>query len=1068
MRNWFLLLIVILCASEVTRLAAQGTTATILGTVTDSTGASIPGANVQVKNVGTGQTTNSQTDAQGRYRIPDIGVGDYEVQASKDGFATLLHKGIGLTVGSQNVVDFSLAIGQQTQTVTVEGAVTQVETTNSTVASLVNQTQMRELPLNGRNFEQLIQLAPGVQNYYAGNAPVGTGVGANSREGRDPSISVAGSRPEGQYYMMDDQNLETFYNRGLGSITGTSLGVDAIGEFQMLTNTYGAQFGGSGAVMNAVSKSGTDAFHGSLFYFIRNSDLDARNFTDPSSVPEFRRNQYGATFGGPVKKDKVFFFMNYEGIQSVQGASEVAAVPFGVTSTATNPVTAAAVNAVLALYPVATFALNPTAHSGDATVIKDNTAREAYVLGRADYVMSDKDTFFARYFIDMQNATYPFTGGNTGLEPEHDLGANQFVTMEEKHIFSANVVNALRASYSRTKVTASEVNKYPALQFFPGQAPVEDGGIGITGFTSIGTSTGVPLPNRQLQNRFSEGDDLAWTKGSHSMRFGVSVDRVQSALYWPYIAGSSWTFTSLASFLAGTASSVNGVTDTPNNYPIRNFRELDFVFYAQDDWKVTSRLTVNYGLRYEPTTNPIESDNQMYAITNFATATGFTQVPNAYKSNPSWKNFDPRVGFAYDLFGDHKTSIRGGFGIFHDVAFAGEYTIASINSPPWNVVTANSPTFPVPFAANVAPNPTLTNGYDWAAVKTPYLMEYNLNLQREIMAGTVLTVGYVGSHGVDNFVEAEQNPYPVTLVNGVYYFSPTCGKNNSIGGPTTCPTGNSARTNPALGSFTLGENGATSRYDSLQVSVTRRLSHNLQAQASYTYSLCNSDGDAVLNSLSGNAPNTYENPYNREYDRSRCSYNATQVFRLNGLYELPFHGNRLVSGWQISGIWSASAGLPFNIIDGVGIANASTGSVSERPNYAPNNPAVVSNGISFPACNNTPIIGNATMWYNPNCFSPEAFGTLGNFGREGLIGPGLQDVDMALLKTTKIRENVTLQFRAEVFNIFNHTNLSLPIASIFTGSVSPTATYTYSSTAGNIYTAAVPSRELQFGLKLIF
>jgi hypothetical protein len=278
---------------------AQGTTATILGTVTDSSGGSVPGANIQVKNVGTGQTTASQSDVQGRFRVADLPVGDYEVQATKEGFSTVQRKGINLTVGSQNVVDFSLAVGQQAQTVTVEAAAAQVETTDSAVGSLVNQTQMRELPLNGRNFEQLIQLAPGVQNYYAGNAPVGTGVGANSREGRDPSISVAGSRPEGQFYLMDDQNLQTFYNRGLGSITGTSLGVDAIGEFQMLTNTYGAQFGGSGAVMNAVSKSGANVFHGSLFYFIRNSALDARNFTDPATTPEFRRTSMEPPLAAP-------------------------------------------------------------------------------------------------------------------------------------------------------------------------------------------------------------------------------------------------------------------------------------------------------------------------------------------------------------------------------------------------------------------------------------------------------------------------------------------------------------------------------------------------------------------------------------------------------------------------------------------------------------------------------------------------------------------------------------------------------------------------------------------------
>ena len=346
-----LVAVLLAAAGGFTRLAAQGTTATIRGTVTDSTGASIAGATVQVKNVGTGQTLTAQTDAAGRFNVADLGVGSYEVQASRDGFSTVVHKGITLTVGSQNVVDFALPVGQTQQTVTVEGEVTQVETTNATVGALVNQTQMRELPLNGRNFEQLIQLAPGVQNYYAGSAAVGTGTGANMREGRDASISVAGGRPEGQALLMDDQSLETFYNRGLGSITGSSLGVDAIAEFQTLTNTYGAQYGGNGAVMNSVSKSGTNDFHGSLYEFLRNSAMDARNFTDGPNVPAFRKNQFGGTLGGRIKKDKLFFFVNYEGIRQVQGFSQTVTVPLARTSTATNPASAAAVNAVLALYP---------------------------------------------------------------------------------------------------------------------------------------------------------------------------------------------------------------------------------------------------------------------------------------------------------------------------------------------------------------------------------------------------------------------------------------------------------------------------------------------------------------------------------------------------------------------------------------------------------------------------------------------------------------------------------------------------------------------------------------------
>jgi hypothetical protein len=707
LRSCFLLLLTVLFVTQATRLAAQGTTATILGTVTDSTGAAIPDAGIQVKNVGTGQVTNSQTDGQGRYRVPDVGVGDYEVQASKAGFSALLHKGIRLEVGSQNVVDFALAVGQQSQTVTVEGAVTQVETTNSTVSSLVNQTQMRELPLNGRNFEQLIQLAPGVQNYYAGSAAVGTGTGANMREGRDPAISIAGSRPEGQFYLMDDQNLETFYNRGIGSITGSSLGVDAIGEFQMLTNTYGAQYGGNGAAMNAVSKSGTNDFHGSAFWFLRNSDLDARNFTDGPSVPEFRRNQYGGTFGGPVKKDKVFFFANYEGLQYTQGVSSIATEPCNATSTSTNPAAAAKVNALLALY-----ALNPVSScsaplngTGKATVVRNNTAKEDYVLGRADWNISDKDSFFARYFTDMQNALYPFSGGNTGLEPERDLGDNQFATTEEKHIFSPTTVNTARVSFSRAKVVASEVQKSAALDFFPGLPPVADGSITITGLTGLGPNGASPFPQLQLQNRYSEGDDLAWTKGSHSMRFGASVERVQSSTYWPANSGTTWAFTSLTSFLAGSALSVTGAQDNGTNYPIRDFRELDFVFYAHDDWKVSPKLTVNFGLRYEPTTNPSEAHNNLYAVTNFATATGFTNVPNVLEANPSTKNFDPRVGFAYDLFADHKTSIRGGFGIFHDVVFAGEYAISYINSPPWNIVAQTPATFPTPFTGSGCSEP---------------------------------------------------------------------------------------------------------------------------------------------------------------------------------------------------------------------------------------------------------------------------------------------------------------------------------------------------------------------------
>jgi hypothetical protein len=1055
------------------RLAAQQTTGTIQGTVSDSSGGVIPTANVQVRNVGNGQTQNTESDAQGRFRIPDLAVGDYEVSASKSGFTTVVHRGITLSVGSEQVVDFSLPVGQVAQTVTVEGEVSQVETTSSQISSLVSPTQMRELPLNGRNFEQLIQLAPGVQNYYAGSSSVAGSQGANVRQGRDPAISVAGSRPEGTAFLMDDQSLASFYNRGIGSLTGTSLGVDAIAEFQMLTNTYGAQFGGNGAVMNSVSRSGTNSFHGSLFEFLRNSGMDARNFNDPSTVPTFRRNQYGGTFGGPIKKDKLFFFLNYEGLDYVQGVSNVATVPLARTSTAANPATAAAINAVLALYPAPTpdHPLNLAAGTGQATVVGNNTALENYVLGRLDYAISNKDSFFGRYFIDRQRAVYPFSGGGaTGLWGELDNGHNQFFNMEERHIFSPSKINTLHAGYARTLVTGAATNSYPAMQFFPGSGRA-DGSITIQGGVSaIGTMAASPEPELQLQNRFSAGDDFAWSHGTHSFRFGGGLERVQSQTLWPFQAGGAWVFNSLALFLAGNALQVTGVANNPSNNPVRNFRELDFAIYAQDDWRVLPRLTLNLGLRYAPALNPSEAQNNLYSVTNVYTDTNFSNVPYVFRTNASLRNIDPRIGFAWDLLGDHKTAIRGGFGMFHDVLFAGEYAIGYINSPPWSVIQQLSPTFPTAFTGATSPSITLSPGWDWNDNRTPYMIEYNLNIERQLPWGMVASIGYVGSHGLDNFSLVEENPVPYTIVNGTFVFSPTCGLLNTVGGPTTCPKGNSGRRNPALGSFSLAVNGSTSRYNSLQASLNRVLARNIQAQAAYTYSKCTSDGDATLGTLSGNAPSNYENPYDRSYDRGLCGFNVTHTFRLNMLGSLPFHGNRLIEGWQLSGILAANTGLPFNVIDGVDQSNQiQTNAMSfvARPDYDPNRPAATIGGISYPACNNHPIIGTAAMWFNPNCFSQQAFGTLGNFPREGLNGPGLVNLDTGILKTTKIRESMTLQFRAEIFNLLNHTNLSLPFSSLFQGNPGPTP-LARAPNAGQIVSPAVPSREVQLGLKLLF
>ncbi|MGA2213694.1 MAG: carboxypeptidase regulatory-like domain-containing protein, partial [Bryobacteraceae bacterium] len=542
-------------------LNAQATTATILGTVTDPSGSAIPAATVQVRNTGTSQTQETVTDAQGRYQIPELGLGQYDIHTSKQGFSTAVRTGVTLTVGSQTVVDFALTVGQQEQTVTVEGAVSQVETTSSAVSNLVEATQMRELPLNGRNFGELILLAPGVQAVSAGN----------SFYGKTDNYSIAGSRPEGQSFLLDDVNVSGFWNHGTGSgALGTQLGLDAISEFQTLTNTYSAQFGGNGAVINAVTRSGTNSFHGSAYEFLRNSSLDARNFFDPQSIAPFRRNQFGGTVGGPIKKDKMFFFVNYEGLRQLLGETQIAFVPDANAHQGLLPCAAAPgspcganglanvgvapnVASTLALYPVPTNTIG--GGIGSLTEVASQIGHENYLLARFDYTISASDSLFMRYVRDTANLQEPFSGSPVPLWSETDITANHYATIEERHIISPTLINIARVSFIRPSDTGGPTSTLAPLQYFPGRENGEvsfGSGFGSASLSSIGDNQLLPfgLP----ENKFFYGDDVFWTKGAHSIKFGMEVERVDSNTYAPFLEGGSWTFPSLQAFLQGVPS----------------------------------------------------------------------------------------------------------------------------------------------------------------------------------------------------------------------------------------------------------------------------------------------------------------------------------------------------------------------------------------------------------------------------------------------------------------------------------------------------------------------------------
>ncbi len=1023
----------------------QGANATLLGTVTDASGAVVPNASVQVTNVATGVRQTMKTDSQGRYTVVDLIVGTYEVQASAPGFQTVVRTGITPTVGSQMVVDVSLSPGQQQQTVTVEAQASQVDVVSSTLSSVVSQQQIADLPLNGRNFTDLIAIAPGITTGNGVGAPAG---GANLLYGLEANFSVSGARSEGQAYLLDDVDIQGFWAHGSGSgVLGTTLGIEAIAEFSVLTNTYSAQFGGNGAVVNTASKSGTNSYHGSLYEFFRNSALDARNFFDPSQIPAYRQNQFGGSIGGPIKKDKLFFFFNDEELRKAQGETVPSFIPDANVHKGLVPCSAApnlpcvgglanvGVSAsaapVLALYP-ATTAVSPTGIL-EVPEVASQAGDENYLLTRIDYIKDEKNSFFVRYVHDGASTVLPFLGSPLPPRwPEQGITGNHFATVEWRHIISPNVVNLLRFSFTRTKEADNQVNldPTPALNFYSGH---QNGGVSVTGFSLLGTSIFAPLS--QVQNKFPVADDLIWNKGSHSFKFGGLFSRVQSNFTQDGWWGGSYTFPSIASFLGGNPILFIGPIP-PYTDSTRDFREIEVDGYAQDEWKATSRLTINIGVRYEFITNPTTNLQPLNAILNPPFGT-FVPVTHVFAKNPSTRNWDPRLGLAFDPFKDHKTSIRIGAGIFYDPIRARTYASGYYFNKPYELAFEFFPPFPNPFASGYS-TPSEIVGIDYNIHDTPHMYQWNFNIQHELFESTVLTVGYVGSRGLHLYEGRDINPVVPDIVNGVPYFG------------SLSPTGaivSNPRENPAAGSLSSEAPVGDSHYNSLQVGLNRRFSHNLQGQLSYTWSKC-IDNTSGTSGLEGGAP--WVDPLAGNYDEGRCQFDRSQFLKIGGIYSFPFKGNVLVSGWQLSGNFTYSSGAPWNVVipwDQAG--NGQTG--QERPNIV--------SGVN-------PIIGNVNNYANVNAFTVPAVGTLGDLQRDYLSGPGLVDVDFALLKDTRIHENVRLQFRAEFFNVVNHPSFGLPNPDAF--SEGPAGTGIPNPTFGQITYTTTSSRQIQFALKLLF
>jgi hypothetical protein len=1026
----------------------QTTTGTILGTVTDQAGAIIPDVTITIRNVETGLTRTTNTDGSGRFRLSSLPPGKYEITAERTGFVTEL-RSLELNVGQSEVTDFSLGVGNVRETVKVTSETPLVETTGAALQGVVTESQIRGLPLNGRDVFQLTTLQAGVTNTAGITSKSGGGaidVGPGTTK-----IAVNGARITANNFLLDGTTANDAYNNTPGAVSGNFTGVDTLREFQILTNSYSAEYGvAGGAVINAVTKSGTNSFHGTGFEFHRNSALDARNFFDQKDVPPFKRNQFGGSVGGPIVTNKTFFFGAYEGLREDLGVSRRFAVPTVATRARAVPSVQPYVN----LYPL------PNAEdlgNGTAFYVRAGTdrTRDDFFTGRIDHLFSSRDNFFARYTFDQSN----FNQTAQVLQDGVTNGRNQYVTLGEDHIFSPQVLNTFRFGFNRSYIDSDFpfiIDIPPELSFIPGHR------LG----TFFGVSEIAPLgsnfftPRFFAYNQFEFTDQLSIAKGAHSIKTGFSLRRLQlNAASNQFVDGIYVYFgipglSTLDVFLLGLPAAF--IAPQPGSDFYRGIRESIIGTFVQDDWKVSRKLTLNLGLRYEAITTPTEVNGKIANLRHVTDPT--TTVGAPFFDNPSLKNFAPRVGFAYDPFGDGKSSIRGGYGIFDVNILPFNYRFEISNQPPFaNLPTVAGPPpffFPAPFpnafqqiTSSALPLPPSINSFDFNP-KRSYMQQYNLSIQRELLPNLVVTAAYTGSRGVHLARKNDINQRTdFIFLNGRKFF-PT------IANPE------SERLNTNFAAIRHIFFDGNSNYNALQLKLDRRFSRGLDFQVYYTWSKAIDDVSSTEGEF-GNVPSgsRIQDSLDTRAERGLAAFDIRHNFVASATYALPtkesFTGvkDKLLNGWEITGILNSRSGFPFNVLLGFDRANdASADNVAQRPDVVP--------GRSYSSA----ITGNPQRYIDPTAFALPPAGTYGNSARNALIGPGYTVFDLGLIKNTTVKESVRIQFRAEAFNLFNHTNFAIPDnLVVFT---SPQADVP--GNFGTITRTASTSRQLQFGLKVLF
>lgn len=1017
----------------------QGTTGTISGTVKDSSGAVLPGATVAIVNEETDLSRSIPTDGAGRYTAPSLPLGHYRVTARQEGFQSEVRQGIELTVGREAVVSFELQVGSVSQQIEVAGEAPLVESTSSTVGALVDDRTIRELPLNGRSYDQLAVLQPGVVALGAG-----AGVGSTTFDyGSSKRFSVAGSRSFSNSFLLDGTDINDHANATPGGAAGTNLGVEGIREFKILTNTYTAEYGrASGGIISAVTQSGTNGLHGSLLEFHRNSVLDARNFFNPGGVPPFRRNQFGGSAGGPIQKDKTFFFGAYEGLRQGLGTSMIAFVPSvaarqGILPTGQVVPVSPLIKPFLDLYPI------PNGRDfGDGTaenIISPTVAtNENYAMGRVDRRIGDKNSMFGRYSFDSDSVVNPSVFNLPNFEALTQ-SRRQYSTVQLTSIFSPALLNDAHFAYNRTFQSSDSLpttSLGPEFSFIPGQTfgVIQTGSISQIGtgrsLASLGTTNGTPRVWNY--NLFEWADTLTYIRGRHSLKTGINFKRIRDNASENTSVRGAYTFASFNDMLAAKPLNFEAVPPGQNAY--RGYRQNIYGAFAQDDFRWTSRLTLNLGLRWEATSDPVEvngmSSNLLQPVDpKYTLQDSFFTV--------SKKNFEPRVGLAWQVNSSGMTVLRAGFGIFHDHLLPSAYSSKVSKNPPfYNLMDAPNAKFPDGYKdllVTALPAPYRIAPF----VKEAAKIQYNLNVQQQFWKEMVVEAAYIGSESSHLSGWRAYNYAIAQIVNGQPFF----------------PVG-AARRNPNFGHIRNLTTDLNSNYNALQFTVKRRSPTGLQFQAFYTYSKSVDMKSSYEAGDSNQEPATSLDPLNPGRDRALSYFDARHNFVFTASYPFPFHPSQkaaavVLGGWRADTIGTFSSGRPFTVQVGFNNSRNGDGSSPDRPNLVPGR-------------SNNPVLGGADQYYDPSAFSLPAAGTYGNLGRNTVIGPGTATVDLALEKKFAVTEAVHAQFRAEVFNIINHANFGLPSVAVFTASRAA------SRSAGRITDTTTSSRQIQLGLKFVF